>query len=123
MLGNISVYGGVDVTNKPPRVAGQWLYGVDGTAIRLDTAAWFAWLDSPTVRSFAYPLYAPELGYIVGYLTVRKERRQRGGHYWVIYRRDGRRVRKVYLGRTPAVTQQRLQALAEQWPLPRQEAS
>lgn len=116
MLGNISVKGALDVANHPPRVAGQWLYGVGETAIRLDTAAWFAWLDAPTAHSFAYPVVAADRGYIVGYLTVRKERRQRGGHYWVAYRRNGHRLQKVYLGRTPAVTQQRLQALAEQWP-------
>ncbi len=111
------------MTNKPPRVAGQWLYGVGGTGVRLDTAEWFAWLDSPTAQSFAYPVVAPDLGYIVGYLTVRKERRQRGGHYWVVYRRDGRRLRKVYLGRTQAVTQHRLQEIADHWSVHMQEAS
>ncbi len=111
------------MTNQPPRVAGQWLYGVGETAIRLDTAAWFAWLDAPTAHRFAYPVVAADRGYIGGYLTVRKERRQRGGHYWVAYRRDGRRLQKVYLGRTPAVTQQRLQALVEHWSVPKQDAS
>ncbi len=123
MLGNISAKGARVVTKQPPRVAGQWLYGVSETAIRVDTAAWFAWLDSPLAQSFAYPLDAPALGYIIGYITVRKERRQRGGHYWVAYRRDGGRLRKVYLGRTPALTQQRLQALAEHWLAPTQETS
>ncbi len=111
------------MSKKPPRVAGQWLYDVDDTGIRLDTAAWFAWLDSPTAQSFAYPVFAPELGYIVGYLTVRKERRQRGGGYWVVYRRAGSRLQKVYLGRPQAVTQQRLQEIADHWQAPTQDES
>jgi LuxR family maltose regulon positive regulatory protein len=82
------------------------------TAIPLDTPAWFAWLDRPTTARFAYPLYDPAHGYIVGVMTVRKERRQRGGWYWTAYRRAGTRLRKAYLGRSALVTQARLEEVA-----------
>ena len=84
-----------------------------GTAIGLDTPAWFAWLTAPTTTSFSYPLYDPARGYIVGFMTVRKERRQRGGMYWAVFRRCGRQVRKIYVGRSSMVTQARLHAIAE----------
>jgi len=94
-----------------PQVA--WLEALgQGTArIRLDTAAWRAWLDGAGV-SFSYPVFNPERGYIEGFLTVCKERRQRGGSYWRVYRRCGARVRKVYVGRTEAVTNARLAEIA-----------
>jgi len=44
--------------------------------IWLDTPAWFAWLDGAT--RFAYPLFDPEKGYMVGVMTARKETRARG---------------------------------------------
>ena len=84
-----------------------------GSAVRLDSAAWFAWLAAPSTRCFSYPLYDSARGYIVGFMTVRKEGRQRGGMYWSVFRRCGRRVRKIYLGRSTSVTQARLQAIAE----------
>jgi len=57
----------------------------------------------------------PERGYIIGVVTVRKERRQRGGMYWVAYRRDGKRLRKVYIGSAAQVTTQRLEGIVAQW--------
>lgn len=69
--------------------------------------------DLETTRRFAYPLYDPAVGYVVGFMTVRKERRQRGGAYWTAYRRRGARLRKVYLGRSGTLTQARLQAIAD----------
>lgn len=44
-------------------------------------------------------------------MTVRKERRQRGGMYWTAYRRQGRRLRKIYLGPSHILTQARLEAV------------
>src|SRR6266566_1874709 len=100
---------------KPPMVSEGSVYdaGQAGSAIRLDTPAWFAWLAAPHTTCFSYPLYDPARGYIVGFMTVRKERRQRGGMYWSVFRRCGRRVRKIYLGQSTTVTQARLQAIAE----------
>ena len=45
-------------------------------------------------------------------MTVRKERRQRGGAYWTAYRRQGRRLRKIYLGPSASVTKARLREVA-----------
>ncbi len=72
------------------------------------------------MRSFAYPVFDARCGYIVGYMTVRKEARQRGGCYWTVYRRSGGRLRKIYLGTAQRVTRDRLvmvvrQLLAEQY--------
>ena len=97
-----------------PRISEQRVYdpiGPDGT-VQLDTPAWFAWLAAETTTRFSYPLFDPQVGYIVGWMTVRKEQRQRGGHYWVAYRRVDGQVRKVYLGRSDTVTSQRLHASA-----------
>lgn len=82
------------------------------SGIRLDSAAWFAWLEAPTTTSFAYPLLNAPAGYIDGFVTVRKERRTRGSVYWTAYWHVGRRLRKVYLGRAERLTAARLQAVA-----------
>lgn len=80
--------------------------------LRLDSPAWFAWLEEPTTTSFAYPVYAAAHAWIDSFLTVRKERRQRGGAYWTAYRHVGGRLRKIYLGRSATVTDARLRAIA-----------
>ncbi len=114
MLGNISAQEGTAPGGKPPVVSGEWVYGpgLPSQGIRLDRPAWFAWLREPTTTSFSYPLHDRRCGYIVGFMTVRKEPRQRGGAYWTAYRRQGRRLRKIYLGSTSALTQARLDAVA-----------
>src|SRR5437867_13005009 len=100
---------------KTPTVSEGSVYDARqaGSAIRLDTPAWFAWLAAPRTTCFSYPLYDPGRGYIVGVMTVRKERRQRGGKYWSVFRRAAGQVRKIYLGRSTRVTQARLHAIAE----------
>jgi hypothetical protein len=45
-------------------------------------------------------------------MTLRKERRQRGGAYWSVYRRQGRQVRKRYVGLSAALTRERLDQIA-----------
>ena len=97
-----------------PRISEQRLYepmGPDGS-VQLDTPAWFAWLAAETTRRFSYGLFDPQVGYIVGFMTVRKEQRQRGGDYWVAYRRVDGQLRKVYIGSSGVVTTQRLEAIA-----------
>jgi hypothetical protein len=84
-------------------------------AIRLDTPAWAQWLETETTRSFAYPLFDRAAGWIAGFMTVRKEQRQRGSSYWVAYRRSDGQLRKIYLGRSPQVTGLRLAAVADQF--------
>lgn len=66
-----------------------------GPTSHLDTPAWFAWLEASTTTRFSYAMLNRSRGYIDGFMTVRKERRQRGGAYWVVYRRQGSRLRKV----------------------------
>ena len=72
--------------------------------IHLDSPQWFAWLEAPENHAFSYALMNHAEGYIDGFMTVRKERRQRGGVYWSAYRRQGRRLRKIYLGPAASVT-------------------
>jgi hypothetical protein len=83
--------------------------------IRLERAEWWAWLEAPTTQSFAYPIYDAQAGYICGFMTVRKEQRERGGNYWVAYRRTAGVVRKIYLGRSAALTQRHLARSAERF--------
>ena len=80
--------------------------------IRLDTAEWFAWLEASTTTRFSYALHNRARGYIDGYLTVRKETRQRGSYYWSVYRRRGHRLHKIYVGPSPALTHDRLERIA-----------
>jgi LuxR family transcriptional regulator, maltose regulon positive regulatory protein len=85
-----------------------------GPTIQLDTVAWFAWLEEPTTVRFSYALFNRTRGYIDGFMTVRKERRQRGTTYWSAYRRQGHRLRKRYLGASAALTHAHLEHLAAQ---------
>jgi len=100
---------------KTPTVSAHWVYdpAQPTEAIRLDTPAWLAWLDAATTTRFAYPVFDPAHGYIAGFMTVRKEQRQRGGAYWVAYRRCRGQLRKVYLGRAATLTQARLEMTAQ----------
>jgi hypothetical protein len=102
------------MSTKAPRVSEGALYAPElpGGSIRLDSAAWFGWLEQEATRSFSYPLFERRCGYIIGFMTVRKEARQRGGQYWSVYRRQGGRVRKIYLGRSNRLTAARLEQVA-----------
>ena len=62
---------------------------------------WFGWLAGDSARSFSFRSPA-------GAYTARKERRQRGGVYWVAYRTAAGRQHKVYLGRPDDLTPERL---------------
>ena len=84
-----------------------------GPLIHLDTPAWFAWLDAPATTRFSYALFNRTQGYIDGFMTLRKERRQRGSTYWVVYRRDGSRLRKIYIGASVRLTQAHLAHIAQ----------
>jgi hypothetical protein len=99
---------------KTPRVSEGVLLDdqTPGPSIPLDSPAWFAWLEVPTNVCFTYTLFNRAQGYIDGFVTVRKETRRRGHTYWTAYRRQGKRLGKVYLGRAPAVTAARLAAAA-----------
>ena len=86
--------------------------GAPGADIVVDSPAWFAWLEAPTTTSFSYPLFDPAAGYIMGFMTVRKEQRKRGTSYWSVYRRCQGRVQRVYLGRSGTITDARLHTIA-----------
>jgi LuxR family transcriptional regulator, maltose regulon positive regulatory protein len=76
----------------------------DGGSLRVDSAAWFDWLAEPTTTRFAYGVVDPRVGAIGCFVTIRKERRTRGGAYWVAYRRCQGRLWKHYLGAASRLT-------------------
>ncbi len=102
---------------KTPRV---WTVYVEDPAqptaqVWLDRPEWFAWLELETTRRFCYPVFDAGVGYSVGFMTVRKERRARGGQYWVAYRRCQGQLRRVYLGASGRLTRALLEQLAQQF--------
>lgn len=88
---------------------------IPGFWIPLDSPAWFAWLEVPDNVCFTYALFSRRRACIYGFITIRKEHRQRGGVYWSGYRRQGHRLRKHYLGRSAELTQARLAQAAALW--------
>jgi hypothetical protein len=117
VLGNILGEKGGGMSSKTARVAEGRLYDPrqPATSIGVDTPAWFAWVEAVTTRSFSYALVDRTVGYVIGVMTVRKERRQRGGAYWVVYRRGAGRVQKRYLGRSAMITHARLAEVAREF--------
>jgi LuxR family maltose regulon positive regulatory protein len=75
--------------------------------IRVDTAAWWRWLEAETTHSFAF--HGP-----MGHFTARKARRRRGGAYWTAYRKVGGQLISVYLGKSLALSAERLNEAATQ---------
>ena len=78
------------MSEKTPRVWEVQGYGAErgrrallsdpsepGADILVDSPAWFAWLEASTTTRFSYPLFDPVRGYIMGFMTVRKEQRKR----------------------------------------------
>ncbi|HKS69692.1 MAG TPA: LuxR family transcriptional regulator, partial [Ktedonobacterales bacterium] len=106
------------MTQRVPQVIAEVLHSESHSqdqpeehTIALDSPEWFEWLAQPAARSF-------ELRHALGNVTVRKERRQRGGEYWVAYHRNGRRLRKAYLGKAQQLTAARLHQVAAQLAAP-----
>jgi LuxR family maltose regulon positive regulatory protein len=85
------------------RLQGTGAGGADGLVV--GSPAWFAWLAGDDARSFSFR--SPSGAY-----TARKERRQRGGAYWVAYRTAAGRQHKVYLGKAEDLTPKRLDEAA-----------
>ncbi len=73
------------------------------TGTLVGSPAWFTWLDSAT--TFYYEGRE-------GIFTAHLERRQRGGSYWIAYRRQAGVLRRCHLGKAPQLTLDRLQAVA-----------
>ena len=92
-------------TKKTPVVLNSILYTNDPltTGIALDSPSWFIWLEAETTTSFYFQ--KGDFG-----MTVRREIRQRGSHYWLAYRFSQGKLHKVYLGTTQKVNQASLEA-------------
>jgi LuxR family transcriptional regulator, maltose regulon positive regulatory protein len=90
-----------------PSVRNQRLQLPDDTiAIRLDTPAWFLWLQTATHFSYA-------LGQPTYYcLTFRHEKR-RHGWYWYAYLKIEAKLHNAYAGRSEDLTTQRLHLVAQ----------
>ena len=73
----------------------------DTAEVVVGSPAWFAWLADDSARSFSFRSPA-------GDYTARKERRQRGGAYWVAYRTAAGRQYKKYLGTVADLTPEQL---------------
>ncbi len=76
------------------------------TDIRLDTPAWFLWLQTAT--HFSYALARP-----TNYrLTLRKEKR-RHDWYWYAYLKTDSKLHNAYAGRTLTLSAARLDQVAQ----------
>jgi LuxR family transcriptional regulator, maltose regulon positive regulatory protein len=92
-----------------PTVQGETLvYQQDGQEqfLTVDTAAWFAWLETTSTFSFVSE---------TGRFTARREQagHKRGGWYWKAYRKQHGKLSSHYLGKSEAVTLARLQTAAQ----------
>lgn len=72
-----------------PTVSGGELWLPDGLRLALDTPAWDAWL----AQALAFDVEHP-----AGAFLVAREKRRRGGMYWVARRYDQGRRAAVYVG-------------------------
>lgn len=88
--------GSYEVHAIHPRIF-SWL------AITPDSARWFGLLQQ--VSSFHFHGQR-------GYFTARKEKRTRGGAYWIAYRHVQGKLRKKYIGPIASVTIARLEEVA-----------
>lgn len=80
--------------------------------IYVDSPAWFAWLEAPATTRFSFAIFNRKEGYIDGFMTVRKEQRQRGGAYWTVYRRQHKHLYKIYVGPSTLLTLALLEQIA-----------
>jgi len=73
--------------------------------IVVDSADWYAWLQSATTFTFRSE---------EGFFTARKERagNRRGSEYWRAYRKRDGKLHRAYLGQSEDLTLERLQSVA-----------
>jgi len=87
-----------------PKVVSGILYIDDAfTGTAIGSPAWFTWLESASTFYYLSRL---------GTFTAHHEHRQRGGLYWVAYRRRAGRLRRLHLGKPDLLTLDRLEAIA-----------
>jgi hypothetical protein len=83
-----------------PKIVSKYLYTDDAfTGTLVGSPAWFTWLSTATTFFFESP---------AGTFTAHLERRQRGGLYWIAYRRLNRRLTRSHLGKSDQLTFDRL---------------
>ena len=78
----------------------------EAVAISIGSPNWYAWLADDAHCSFHF-------SHPSGDFTARKERKQRGQHYWVAYRHAHGKLYKAYLGKAEVLTDERLCATAQ----------
>jgi len=90
---------------RTPKVMSAILYTDDPltTGLRVDSPAWFTWLTTASTFYFVSP---------TGSFTAQLERRQRGGSYWIAYRRRAGVLRRAHLGKPDRLTLERLDCVA-----------
>jgi len=89
---------------RTPKVMGGILYTDDAaTGTRVGSPAWFDWLAAASTFYFESP---------DGHFTAHYERRQRGGSYWIAYRRRTGTLRRMHLGKPDRLTLDRLEQVA-----------
>src|SRR5215210_6578604 len=97
------------MAQRIPHVANGVLYDQEppgAPQIAVDSAVWTAWLKDRATNSFSFE--GPS-----GAFTARKERRSGSNEeYWSAYRKQGGRLRKVYLGKAEKLTLARLDEAA-----------
>ncbi len=90
--------------HRTPKVMSGVLYTDDAaTGTRVGSPAWFDWLAAAS--TFYYEARD-------GTFTAQRERRQRGGSYWIAYRRQAGVLRRVHLGKPNHLTLNRLDHVA-----------
>src|SRR6266550_8374454 len=92
-----------------PTIQGETLvYRQEGQeqVLTVDTAAWFAWLETASTFSFVSE---------EGSFTARREQagHKRGGWYWKAYRKQHGKLSSRYLGKSETITLARLQTVAQ----------
>lgn len=80
-------------------------WGEASPSMRFDSQQWFQWLER--IPSFHFQAE-------YGHFTARKERRARGGSYWIAYRHIGGKLVKRYIGTQSSVTIARLEHIASE---------
>jgi LuxR family maltose regulon positive regulatory protein len=97
------------MAQRIPHVADGVLYDQEppgAPQIALDSPVWTAWLEDRATYSFSFE--GPS-----GTFTARKERRSGSSEeYWSAYRKQGGKLRKVYLGKAEKLTLARLNEAA-----------
>jgi LuxR family maltose regulon positive regulatory protein len=88
-----------------PKVVSGILYTDDAyTGTSVGSPAWFAWLA--TASTFYYEARRG------GTFTAHREHRQRGGQYWIAYRRRAGILHRSHLGKPDHLTPEHLEQTA-----------